>query len=174
MTPNDVCCNCGCARWKHNQYSRPVIGKRTGHCRRCGSLRCCQFRRNPKKGPTDVVAAVRAECGFYWICKRSSAGNHPNLANMWEYPGGKVEWGEHKRDALRREMMEEFRVRIRIVRELDTITSFTDGHEYRVTFFETLFTERPQLRIHSEVQWVTVKHLADYPHLPSGEEFNRR
>lgn len=47
-TPNDICVNCGCPRWRHKlitYYYKKKI-KKLGHCTKCGSLKCKQFRRH--------------------------------------------------------------------------------------------------------------------------------
>lgn len=46
--PNDICVNCGCPRWRHHitNIDKTSSKKRYGHCNRCGSLKCRQFKRN--------------------------------------------------------------------------------------------------------------------------------
>ena len=56
------------------------------------------------KRPTRLLAARRTE--------------PPQLAGGWELPGGKVEAGEHPREALHREIREELGVAVRLGREI--------------------------------------------------------
>jgi 8-oxo-dGTP diphosphatase len=62
-----------------------------------------------------VAAAVLDARGRVLIAQRP-AGKH--LAGMWEFPGGKVEPGEARIDALRRELTEEIGITIETPRPL--------------------------------------------------------
>jgi mutator protein MutT len=62
-----------------------------------------------------VAAAVMDTRGRVLIAQRP-AGKH--LAGMWEFPGGKVEPGEARVEALRRELMEEIGIAIETPRPL--------------------------------------------------------
>jgi 8-oxo-dGTP diphosphatase len=62
-----------------------------------------------------VAAAVIDARGRVLIAQRP-AGKH--LAGMWEFPGGKVEPGEARADALRRELEEEIGIVIEKPRPL--------------------------------------------------------
>ncbi len=127
----------------------------------------------------EVVAAVRRMGEKYWVCRRTDAGSHGGLAGMWEFPGGAVEDGESLAEALRREMWEEFGVRVAVGKHLDTIiaTAPWDGgqQQYRVHFFDVTFDDgHVQLRCHDLTKWCTVDQLQLDKHLPSGVEFNKR
>jgi len=127
--------------------------------------------------PVLVVAAVRQEGDYYWVCRRNSKGGHPELAGAWEYPGGKVEEGETLEEALEREMDEEFGVQVEIGKHLamiETETWFSGGKRTRVEFFETVFLGTPELRCHDYACWCTVEEMAVQKHLPSGQAFNER
>jgi len=62
-----------------------------------------------------VAAAVIDACGRVLIAQRPP-GKH--LAGLWEFPGGKVEPGETRVDALRRELQEEIGIAIEQPRPL--------------------------------------------------------
>jgi 8-oxo-dGTP diphosphatase len=68
----------------------------------------------------DVVAAV------IWadqriLCVQRGTHRHKYIADKWEFPGGKIEHGEHHTDALLREISEELCLSITV-----------DGHLLRV------------------------------------------
>lgn len=134
---------------------------------------------HPPAGPSvvDVVAAVRRnEDGLYWLCRRSSDGKHAGLAGMWEYPGGKVEPNEQLRDALVREMFEEFGIDSdpKIGAVLDSIEARYGDTTYRVTFFEVELNGPIALLTHTEARWMTAREACSVDHLPSGTIFNAR
>lgn len=55
----------------------------------------------------DVAGALIEDNGRYLVCQRLE---DDRFGSMWEFPGGKVEEGESKKDALRRELEEELGV----------------------------------------------------------------
>lgn len=120
----------------------------------------------------DVVAAVRRDSsGNVWLAKRNRNGAHAGLAGMWEYPGGKVEQGEQLREALVRELNEEFGEADRTIGAvLDSITY----QQYRVTFFAVTMGEPTVLNNHDEVRWMTPAEACAVEHLPSGTIFNAK
>ena len=130
------------------------------------------------KGPTvvDVVAAVRrSPSGSVWLCKRNSDGDNAGLRGMWEYPGGKVERDEQLRDAMVRELQEEFPgSKPRIGEVLDCIESPYGDKVYRVTFFEVHMKNPETHPTHEECRWMTVDEACSVDHLPSGTIFNAR
>lgn len=65
--------------------------------------------------PRVVVGAVIVEAGRILAARRIRPDN---LANFWEFPGGKVEYGEDPRDALVREIREELSATVAIGQEV--------------------------------------------------------
>src|SRR5687768_6282514 len=55
----------------------------------------------------DVVAGIIRKENKILIARRSS---HKSLGGKWEFPGGKIEQGENPKDALERELFEEFNI----------------------------------------------------------------
>lgn len=131
---------------------------------------------SPAVEVVDVVAAVRRSSdGRYWVCRRSRDGKHAGLAGMWEYPGGKVNANEQLRDALIRELIEEFGdVNPTIGAVLDSIEARYGDVTYRVTFFAVEMREPVTLHAHDETRWMTSREVCSVPHLPSGTIFNAR
>ena len=151
---------------------RDIRGRAVSHCleRRSQSERRA---RPPASGTIDVVAAVRRDDdGRYWLCRRNADGKNAGLAGMWEYPGGKVEEGEQLREALIRELHEEFGglSEVKIGAVLDSI----EYGPYRVTFFAVEMVEPTELRCHTEAKWMTPREACEVEHLPSGTIFNAR
>lgn len=77
----------------------------------------------------DVTAAIIwREPGVFLTAQRNAEGL---LGGLWEFPGGKVEPGESLEDCLRREILEELGVRIRVGKRL-TVVKHAYSH-FRIT-----------------------------------------
>lgn len=61
-------------------------------------------------GPRVGVGGVLLDEGRVLLIRRA----HPPLQGRWSIPGGTVEWGETLDQALRREMLEETGLRVRV------------------------------------------------------------
>jgi A/G-specific adenine glycosylase len=108
-----------------------------------------------------VCAAVLMVEGKVLVARRPSKGL---LGGMWEFPGGKVEPGETMTQALQREIFEELGTRISVGEELGKYHhAYT---HFRITlhaFFCTLTGDDPQALDASEIRWVLVPDLVEFP-----------
>jgi len=100
--------------------------------------------------------------GKYLIQKRPSKGL---LADLWEFPGGKVENGETAKIALKRELKEELGI------DLKSSTHFVNVTHYYTQFKVKLHVSRCELREYPSSnqmrKWVSLRQMANYP-MPSG------
>lgn len=102
-----------------------------------------------------VVAAAILRDGHLLAARRSSP---PELAGLWELPGGKVEPGEEPSEALHREISEELGIQIR----LGTLLAGPDGGDWpilsgrtmRVWLAEIADGEPGTLQDHDQLEWV--------------------
>jgi len=109
------------------------------------------------KRPADslqvVCAVIMNEAHEILACKRNST---TSLAGKWEFPGGKIEAGESKVEAIKREIMEELGVCIQLDRELDLV-----AHQY-ASFHISLYPflceiqdgKYPQALEHECLKWI--------------------
>ena len=111
----------------------------------------------------EAVVAVIEKDGRILIQKRPSRGL---LADLWEFPGGKVERGESLTAALRREVREELGAEINNVRRLTTVQhAYT---RFQVTLHACTGKLRdPHFKTGPRRRWVTLSSIRKYP-LPSG------
>ena len=110
----------------------------------------------------EAVIALLKKDDKYFIQKRAPKGL---LADLWEFPGGKVEKGESLIDALNREMREELNVAVRKAEFVMTLQHFYTQYRVHLTAFRCELDSYPSSD--STHRWVSVAQLFQYP-MPSG------
>ncbi len=112
--------------------------------------------RRPHTRPVQVVGAAIVRGGLVLVALRSAS---MSSSGLWEFPGGKVERGESPEAALRREIMEELGVSVRVGEEVLPREAPVAGairlRVYRCELVEG--TPRPQE--HAELRWVAPREL---------------
>ncbi len=110
----------------------------------------------------EAVIAIIEKDGKYFIQKRPPKGL---LADLWEFPGGKIKAGETKIQALRREMKEELNSSLESARYLFNVTHFYT--QFRVNL--SVFACKPSIWPKNDAlhKWVSLISLRGYP-MPSG------
>lgn len=110
----------------------------------------------------QVTAAVIIRDGKILIARRK-LGIHPSLAGKWEFPGGKLEPNEAMVQCLKRELSEEFAIRV----EIDSFICM-NSHKYSFADLELfaykvhLISGNFQLQEHDEIRWVAPSELLSY------------
>lgn len=106
------------------------------------------------------VAVIINEKQEILIDKRLPTGL---MANLWEFPGGKIEAGETPQDCIKREIKEELGVDIVVNQHLIDITHTYS--EFMVTlsvYLCQIITGEPQPLECAEINWVTVPQLHNF------------
>jgi len=115
-----------------------------------------------------VVAALVEKDGRYLITQRSPRATFPLC---WEFPGGKVEQGESDEEALRREMLEELGVEVRVgalfQREVHCYDAFSV--DFRVYRCEIVRGEPRPLHC-ADFRFVTLEEAQTYSFPPADEK----
>ncbi len=116
-----------------------------------------------RRGPVphyDVTAAVLRRNGRVLITRRPAEGL---LGGLWEFPGGKVRSGESLATSLRRELLEELGIGVRVGNRLATVQhTFT---HFRITLhaFECeLRCGAPRALQAAALKWVYPSQLGRY------------
>lgn len=125
------------------------------------------------RGPLLVSAGIICRDGCVLIGQRRPTDRHPL---KWEFPGGKVEWGETPQQALVRELHEELAIDAIIGGELARYEhDYPNGSRVHLLFFAvSSFKGEPDARVFEQIQWVPVKALGDVDFLEGDFDFVRR
>jgi 8-oxo-dGTP diphosphatase len=117
---------------------------------------------------TEVVAALIWRGEKFMICQRPA---HKARGLLWEFVGGKVEAGETKEQALKRECYEELAIRLSVGEVfMDVIHKYPDI-EVHLTLFEATVAEgEPQKLEHNDIKWITPQEISNYAFCPADEE----
>ncbi|MGD2245969.1 MAG: A/G-specific adenine glycosylase [Candidatus Aminicenantes bacterium] len=118
-------------------------------------------KRNYRK--IEAVVAIIQKNGRYLIQKRPSKGL---LADLWEFPGGKIKPGETLEEALHREIKEELETEVQSEKLLIRVQhSYTQFQVYLYAY-ECRLKNDPHMN-KSHHRWVTLRGMRRYP-FPSG------
>lgn len=116
---------------------------------------------------TLVVGAAIIRDGAVLAARRTAPAE---AAGRWEFPGGKVEPGESREDALVREIAEELGCRIELTGWLPGHALIGDSHELRVAC-GVLTQGEPTPTEHDLIRWVTAGELDDVDWLDPDRPF---
>ncbi|MET8526148.1 (deoxy)nucleoside triphosphate pyrophosphohydrolase [Micromonospora sp. NPDC005172] len=112
-----------------------------------------------------IVGAAIIRDGRVLACARSAP---PEVAGMWEFPGGKVEPGEGEAEALIRECAEELAVRVEIGGRVGRNVRMAHGRSVlKVYAARLLHGDEPQALEHQALRWLTVDELDSVTWLPA-------
>lgn len=116
---------------------------------------------------STVVGAVIVRDGLVLAARRTRP---VDLAGQWEFPGGKVEAGEHPSAALVREIREELSSTISVLSEVADAGSpwrISDKHVLQL-FLAAIVKDDPVVGgDHDEIRWLRPDDLAALDWLPS-------
>lgn len=115
----------------------------------------------------EVVAAIIHHDGAYFATQRG----YGEFEGMWEFPGGKIEPGESREDALKREIQEELGVDITIGELLCTTEyDYPTFHLTMHCYLCSVASGEIELREHKSAQWLTAETLDSVEWLPADEK----
>ena len=115
----------------------------------------------------EVVAAVIFRGDRIFATQRG----YGEFKDGWEFPGGKMEPGESKEDALKRELREELNVEIEVENLLKTIEyDYPNFHLTMHCFKSKLKKGEPELLEHEAAKWVSKDEIDNIAWLPADVE----
>lgn len=99
-----------------------------------------------------VVAAIIRESNKIFATQRG----YGNFMGGWEFPGGKIEPGESREEALKREIKEELDTEIKVGELFETIEyDYPDFHLSMDCYFCTIESGSLVLKEHQSAKWLT-------------------
>lgn len=119
-----------------------------------------------------IAAAIIIDHQKILICRRADFGS---CANLWEFPGGKLENGETLRDCALRECEEELEITLELGEVFAVSTYRYPDREVELTFFlARIIQGEPVKNVHQAFCWVSPDELPSYPFCPADEEVVQR
>lgn len=124
-------------------------------------------RRQMSEAIPVVCAIIQNNSGDFLISKRLKTSSLPG---MWEFPGGKIEAGEERHTALRREIMEELGIEICIDPFFSyhvTTVEFDHGKFELWYYLANCEYQKPKAIQCEEFRFVPIQELDQYNLLPA-------
>lgn len=111
-----------------------------------------------------VVAAIIQKENKILATKRG----YGEFINMWEFPGGKIEPGETKKQALVREIKEELNIEINVDKfALDIEYQYPNFYLFMSCFMCSIKEGSIELLEHNDGKWITKEELNTLNWLPA-------
>ena len=116
-----------------------------------------------------VTAAITENDGKYLISQRLPDCKNPPL--KWEFPGGKIEFGEDARDCLTREIKEELGIEISVGKIFEVTSHVLNDTHIILLFFKcSLVSGVPQKLGVNDFAWVTKEELESYDYINESDK----
>lgn len=103
----------------------------------------------------DVVGAfIKDKKNRILLCKRME---NDQFGSLWEFPGGKVEMHENKKEALQRELKEEIDIEVKVGRLINRFEDEIPEMKIYVYIYAcSILSGEPQCLECQELKWVTL------------------
>ncbi|WP_244834976.1 (deoxy)nucleoside triphosphate pyrophosphohydrolase [Clostridium sp. BJN0001] len=112
----------------------------------------------------EVVAAIIEKDDKIFITRRG----YGDLINLWEFPGGKIEKGETREEALHREISEELEMQIDNLKFLTTINYDYPKFKLIMHCYICSFSGgNLKLNAHNDAKWIKYAELDDQKWAPA-------
>jgi len=121
-----------------------------------------------EKPVKDVVAALVYQNWRFLIAKRRAGDT---FGGFWEFPGGTVDAGESKEEALKREIKEELDVDIDVGREVYRLSAETPHSMITIYLFECkILRGSPRAIDCAQVSWERLSDLKNVNFIPGDKK----
>jgi 8-oxo-dGTP diphosphatase len=110
------------------------------------------------------VAGIAVQGGKLFIARRVEGGA---MGGKWEFPGGKIEEGESCEQALVREFLEEFGVKVNAGARLSETEFENNGRRRLIAFAVEILSFDFTLSEHTEYRWADYGEIEALDFVPS-------
>ena len=125
------------------------------------------MEKDMEKKTTEVVGAVIIDNGKLFATQRG----YGDFKDKWEFPGGKIEAGETKEQALTRELKEELDIDVRVGKLIKTIEyDYPKFHLVLHCMLTSIIQGVPNLLEHESSCWVDKNSIDCLDWLPADFE----
>ena len=112
----------------------------------------------------EVVAAIIKKENKIFITRRG----YGEFVDMWEFPGGKIEEGESREEALHREIKEELELEINNLDFLTTVDyDYSNFHLTMHCYLCEIAGGELKLNAHNDAKWIELSELDDQKWVPA-------
>ncbi|MBL7049869.1 MAG: (deoxy)nucleoside triphosphate pyrophosphohydrolase [Nitrospira sp.] len=109
----------------------------------------------------EIVAAI-IFCSDRILCVQRNSDTYPYISMKYEFPGGKIDTGETKEAALKRELKEELNIDIEIFSEYMTVShTYPDFYLTMHTYTCNCEDTSVALSVHIDHKWLTKDRLGE-------------
>jgi 8-oxo-dGTP diphosphatase len=107
----------------------------------------------------EVVAAIIYHKDKI-LCVQRGENKYPYISNKFEFPGGKLENGETKTEAIKREILEELNMDIDIQEEFLTVKHEYPDFKITMHSFKCICkSQELKLTEHISMEWLSINEL---------------
>ena len=120
-------------------------------------------------------AIIMDNNGLILTIRRSKTA--PSRPLYWDFPGGKLEYGEDIKEGILREIKEETGLNVNDSKVIDAIAKFDDKGEYWVTICYLMHPTNKKVKLsyeHDDYKWITLEEFSRLRASPKNKKFAER